>query len=69
MQVQKGDNWQMEYENAWEVYKCQQKYVKFLIHRERVKHERQKFDELRRKGEEGGKDWTSFCKVRVEVFV
>ena len=38
--------------------------MKYLIRKERVKHERRQLDELRCKGEEGGKEWYRFLQGR-----
>ena len=51
-----------EYERAWEEYKSKQKEVKCLVRKARVNEEIGIISELRRKGEEGGRDWYKFLR-------
>ena len=50
-----------EYSKTCDVYKHQQRKAKILIREERVNDERRQLDELRSKGEEGGKIGTGSC--------
>ena len=69
--LERGEGDQEEYDMAWNEYIRQQRHVKHLIRKAKVKHEKQKLDELKRKGEEGGRDWYRFLqgKGREEVNV
>ena len=51
-----------EYDRSWDEYKHQQKKVKILIRKEKMKDEKRQLDDLRNKGEEGGKDWYRFLQ-------
>ena len=51
-----------EYGRSWDEYKHQQEKVKILIRKEKVNDEKRQLDDLRTKGEEGGKDWCRFLQ-------
>ena len=51
-----------EYEETWDKYKKKQREVKNLIRKARANVEREIVEELREKGEEGGRDWYAFLR-------
>ena len=52
----------IEYDRAWEEYRSKQQEVKTLIRRARGNEERKIIEELREKGEEGGREWYKFLR-------
>ena len=70
-ELERGQDVSVEYQAAWNEYIAQQKRVKVLIRKARVNDENMKLEELRRKGEEGGKEWYRFMqgKGREELSV
>ena len=69
--MEQGHNVREDYQRAWDEYTLKQKCVKILIRKARVKDENMKLEELRRKGEAGGREWYSFLqgKNRNDVVV
>ena len=57
-----GERSQEEYIVAWQKYKDQKKKVKYMIANAKMEYERKKVEELRGKGEEGGKEWYEFLR-------
>ena len=70
-ELDRGADVSLEYESAWEEYRVQQKRVKHMIRRAKVNDEKKRMDELKRKGEKGGREWYQFLsgKKREEVCV
>jgi hypothetical protein len=52
----------IEWQNVWDEYRCQQKKVKRLIYEARVTDERIQIDKLKEKGPDGIKDWYKFIQ-------
>ena len=70
-ELDRGGDVGMECESAWKEYCRQQKRVKHMIRRAKVNDEKRRLDELKRKGESGGKEWYQFLlgKKREDVCV
>lgn len=59
---QNSEEERIAYDRVWEEYRSKQQEVKVLIRRARGNEERKIIEELRRKGEEGGREWYRFLR-------